>query len=812
MKNMYKFLISIEIIMMMLLSMFSLCWADEPDIDDVYDVNKYWRIAEGLYPHPDRDTEDTNDDRMCWAAAAANIITYTNWAVNRSDLGEQGPLEYHVYHDFLSAFPNTGGILKKAVKSYFSWYYPDLNYLDYYISYGSSLADKFPEKIQELIDEKIGLVLNVYWYAGDGTLLGGHAISCWDYETINDENGDSDYVIEYLKVYFTCSDDYAQYHLGDDPITSIWPFYYETKILQNTTVELITIPDAPSHIEGLYAYGGKLLAIEGLKPKPLYMREYYFCKEGLAIYYDQVSPWREDDQSFGDKITYEGQRYFYKDSAQQTFKLSDVPLLERVDESTDPSQKYYVYKYDGYTITDYQLKSWFVGNQQQGEKIIWNTEEYYYDFSIDAGFVMDASDQTFEKKFRNQTIMPVITFDEYNDSLSELEDELDFPIIQPNPVYANSDKYRTDEDTVLIIPASSGVLSNDNIEDISNYASWIDLPPIHGEVTLHADGSFEYTPNPDYFGNDIFSYKLINVTAADIEINVATVIITIDPVNDPPVITIDDEFRGLEGSDVSFYGTAVDVEGDDIEYYWDFNNDGIWDATGESATYSWYDDFTGTITFQAFDEHDASSVKHPTVIIENLPPTANAGVDIEIFSGESITFSGYFTDPGHDSHTVTWDFDDGFYSYGSLSPTHIFYESKTYSVTLTVEDDDGGIGTDSVEVIVHPIELSLNIDPPMLNKKSKGCWITGYIEFLDGHRLEDIDTSTITLNGIKAEEFPISIGDYDENGIPDLMFKINRFSIMQTIYLPFLNIFDLQVRCEFVSGTQFIGYDSILII
>ncbi|MDA0744976.1 MAG: DUF5011 domain-containing protein [bacterium] len=57
----------------------------------------------------------------------------------------------------------------------------------------------------------------------------------------------------------------------------------------------------------------------------------------------------------------------------------------------------------------------------------------------------------------------------------------------------------------------------------------------NGQLTLNSDGTFSYTPNPEFSGNDAFSF-----TASDGEAtsNEATVSITVNPVNDPPILKI----------------------------------------------------------------------------------------------------------------------------------------------------------------------------------------------------------------------------------------------------------------------------------
>jgi VCBS repeat-containing protein len=100
---------------------------------------------------------------------------------------------------------------------------------------------------------------------------------------------------------------------------------------------------------------------------------------------------------------------------------------------------------------------------------------------------------------------------------------------------AVDDGYTVGEDTALTIDAP-GVLANDSdIEGVALSASLV-TDPAHGTVTVNADGSFTYTPTADFSGSDSFSYRTSDGLA---ESNVATVLITVSPVNDAPVATND---------------------------------------------------------------------------------------------------------------------------------------------------------------------------------------------------------------------------------------------------------------------------------
>jgi hypothetical protein len=49
---------------------------------------------------------------------------------------------------------------------------------------------------------------------------------------------------------------------------------------------------------------------------------------------------------------------------------------------------------------------------------------------------------------------------------------------------------------------------------------------------MNADGTFAYTPDLDYFGTDSFTYRLSD---GALDSNLATVSLTVTPVNDAPV-------------------------------------------------------------------------------------------------------------------------------------------------------------------------------------------------------------------------------------------------------------------------------------
>ncbi|MEW6592728.1 MAG: Ig-like domain-containing protein [Candidatus Hadarchaeota archaeon] len=107
------------------------------------------------------------------------------------------------------------------------------------------------------------------------------------------------------------------------------------------------------------------------------------------------------------------------------------------------------------------------------------------------------------------------------------------------------------------------------------------------------------------------------------------------------------------------------------------------------------------------------------------------------------------------------------------------------------------------------IPATVDIDPDTLNLKSRGKWITAYIELPAGYSVGDINVGSLKLNGtVQVEASPIAIGDYNGNGVPDLMVKFSR-SAVQALLVP--GEATLTVTGE-VGSAVFEGSDTIRVI
>ena len=104
------------------------------------------------------------------------------------------------------------------------------------------------------------------------------------------------------------------------------------------------------------------------------------------------------------------------------------------------------------------------------------------------------------------------------------------------PPVAEGDAYSVVEDMPLNVNVNEGVLANDTDADGNSLNAVLVSGPTHGTLTLNADGSFQYMPEADYYGDDSFTYVANDGTE---DSDPVAVDITVLPVNDKPIVVKD---------------------------------------------------------------------------------------------------------------------------------------------------------------------------------------------------------------------------------------------------------------------------------
>jgi hypothetical protein len=84
-------------------------------------------------------------------------------------------------------------------------------------------------------------------------------------------------------------------------------------------------------------------------------------------------------------------------------------------------------------------------------------------------------------------------------------------VINHAPQVADDGEYLVEDGSVLEVScaaaATCGVRENDSDMDGDDFTLTVVDAPSHGSLSLNNDGSFTYTPTPDYVGPDSFTYK-----------------------------------------------------------------------------------------------------------------------------------------------------------------------------------------------------------------------------------------------------------------------------------------------------------------
>jgi len=176
--------------------------------------------------------------------------------------------------------------------------------------------------------------------------------------------------------------------------------------------------------------------------------------------------------------------------------------------------------------------------------------------------------------------------------------------------------------------------------------------------------------------------------------------------NSPPIAayTFDPEQPNI-GEMVTFgAGGSSDPDGTIVVYEWDFNNDGVTDATGSTVTHTF--DIVGArpVTLKVTDNASTfNSVTHVVPVQASPPVAAYTFTPATPDTGQVVSFDASDSaDPDGSIILYEWDFDnDGITDATGMAVTHSWPNPGAYPVTLLVTDNDGAFGAETQGVPVQ---------------------------------------------------------------------------------------------------------------
>jgi len=317
------------------------------------------------------------------------------------------------------------------------------------------------------------------------------------------------------------------------------------------------------------------------------------------------------------------------------------------------------------------------------------------------GDLLDESDETFTVTLSSEVNA---TIDDGQGIGTIVDDD--------TPPVAGDDEATTAED----IPVVVNVLNNDTDADHDTLIVTAATDGEHGTVAVNPDNTVTYTPDPDFYGTDSFTYTIDDgrgFTATGI------VTVAVSPVQDDP--EADDDSKVTDEDTAVAIAVLVndsDVDGDTLTVTdYTQGGHGLVENNGGTLTYTPEPNFNGTdsFTYTISDGHGGTDTATVTVTVHAVNDAPDA-IDDDVSTDEDAGFDfsvvGNDEDVDRDTLTVTsvtqpangWVVpnSDGTLTY---SPNANFHGSDSFTYTIT--DGHGEFDTATVTVTVN----SVNDDP-----------------------------------------------------------------------------------------------------
>ena len=263
-------------------------------------------------------------------------------------------------------------------------------------------------------------------------------------------------------------------------------------------------------------------------------------------------------------------------------------------------------------------------------------------------------------------------------------------------------------------------------------------------------------PTHIYGDNGVF---IVVLTVTDDSGEIGTDVMSVTVTNVAPVVDSIRDVTMDEAQVATLTGHATDPGSDDLTFTWawayrsvcdtstDYLNDPLIDPDPfpspsvnprniwETRSCQYGDNGVFTVTLTVTDDDGGSTTVTTTVTVVNVAPSVDSLPTVTMDEPQIATFNGHATDPGSDDLTFTWAW--GYRSVCDTTTTYLnsllvnpdpypsptvnprnvaesrscqYGDNGVFTVTLTVEDDDGGSTTVSTTLTVNNVDPQIDPD------------------------------------------------------------------------------------------------------
>ncbi|WP_157632649.1 tandem-95 repeat protein, partial [Cochleicola gelatinilyticus] len=245
---------------------------------------------------------------------------------------------------------------------------------------------------------------------------------------------------------------------------------------------------------------------------------------------------------------------------------------------------------------------------------------------------------------------------------------------------AIDDMATTDEDTTVAIDVTANDTDIDGTIDPTTVT--IVTAPTNGTVTVDpVTGEVTYTPNPDFSGTDTFEYEVCD-NGVPVICDIATVTVTVNPVNDGPEAT-DDTANTNEDIPV-----VIDVTANDTDIDGTIDPASVTIVTAPTNGTVTVDPVTGEVTYTPNPGYSGTDTFEYQVCDDGVPVICDIAT-------VTVTIGGVNNAPVAEDDTASTDED-----------TDVIID-----VTENDLDIDGEIDPTTVVIVTPPTNGTVTVDP-----------------------------------------------------------------------------------------------------